>query len=361
MASAIYAVIMAGGSGTRFWPWSRKNTPKQLLKIVGERSMLQRTVERISPSFSPKQILIVTNTLHKEQVQKQLPLIPSENIIAEPMGKDTAPCIGLAATIIHKIDKDSTMVVMTADHMIEPAEQFVRMIETAVDVVNKNNSLLTMGIKPTEPSVNYGYIHCGKQILEKNGFRVYEVISFREKPDKKTARQFVDTGEYCWNGGVFVWKTARILDCLTQCTPRLAQGLQQIGASLGTKHERTTIEREYQAFEKISIDYAVMEKAKDVVVVEVNFTWDDVGSWNAIERWNKKDVSGNTILGMHHGIDTHSCIIVNNENHLITTIGVSDVIVVHTKDATLICNKQSSEQIKKLVEELKQGNNNSYL
>ena len=361
MTNSRYAVIMAGGSGTRFWPWSREDTPKQLLKIVGQKSMLQHTIDRITPLFKPENILIVTNVLHKEKIQKQVPQIPPANIVAEPVGKDTAPCIGLAATIIHKKAPDSVMIVMTADHVIEPASRFVKMAETAMNIVNKNNSLLTMGIKPTEPSVSYGYIHRGNRLLEENGFSVYEVESFKEKPDKTTAQRFINTGEYYWNGGVFVWQTAKILECLAKYTPKLALGLQKIGAAWGTELEWTTVEKEYQAFEKISIDYAVMEKAKDVVVMEVDFTWDDVGSWFAIERWNKKDNLGNTVLGMHYGMDTNSCIIVNNEQHLIATIGVSDMVIVHTKDATLICNKQKAEQIKKLVEELKQAGHQSYL
>jgi len=356
-----YAVIMAGGSGTRFWPWSREDTPKQLLNIIGQKSMLQHTIDRITPLFKPENILIVTNALHKEKIQKQVPQIPPANIIAEPVGRDTAPCIGLAATIIHKKAPDSVMIVMTADHVIEPAGRFVIMAETAMNIVNKNNSLLMMGIKPTEPSVSYGYIHRGKRLLEENGFSVYEVESFKEKPDKTTAQRFIDTGEYYWNGGVFVWQTAKILEYLEKYAPKLALGLQKIGAALGTESEWTTVEKEYQAFEKVSIDYAVMEKAKDVVVIEVDFTWDDVGSWFAIERWNKKDNLGNTVLGMHYGMDTNSCIIVNNEQHLIATIGVSDMIIVHTKDATLICHKQKAEQIKKLVEELKQAGHQSYL
>ncbi|MDO8141686.1 MAG: mannose-1-phosphate guanylyltransferase [Candidatus Brocadiales bacterium] len=361
MTNARYAVIMAGGSGTRFWPWSREDTPKQLLKIVGQKSMLQHTIDRITPLFKPENILIVTNISHKEKIQKQVPQIPPANVVAEPMGKDTAPCIGLAATIIHKRSPDAVMIVMTADHVIEPASRFVKMAETAMNIAGENNSLLTMGIKPTEPSVSYGYIHRGKHLLEESGFNVYEVESFKEKPDKATAQHFINTGEYYWNGGIFVWQTAKILECITKYTPKLALGLQKIGAALGTEFEWTTLEKEYKTFEKISIDYAVMEKAKDVVVIEVDFTWDDVGSWSALERWNKKDTSGNTILGNHFGIDTDSCIIVNNEQHLIATIGVSDMIVVHTKDATLICNKQKAEQIKKLVEELKQAGYQPYL
>jgi len=330
MTNSKYAVIMAGGSGTRFWPWSRENTPKQLLKIVCERSMLQHAIDRITPAFKPENILIITNKLHKEQIQKHVPQIPISNIVAEPIGRDTAPCIGLAAT-------------------------------TAVNVVSKNNSLLTVGIKPTELSISYGYIHRGKQVLKENNFMVYEVKSFKEKPDKTTAQNFINTGEYYWNSGIFVWQTSKILECLSQYTPKLALGLERIGIALGTKSEWTTMEKEYQNFEKISIDYAVMEKAKDIIVIEADFKWDDIGSWYAIERWNKKDSLGNTILGIHHGTDTHSCIIVNNEQHLITTIGISDLIIVHTKDATLICNKQSAEQVKKLVEELRQGGNQSYL
>ncbi|MBI2472666.1 MAG: mannose-1-phosphate guanylyltransferase [Planctomycetes bacterium] len=361
MTNAKYAVIMAGGSGTRFWPWSREDTPKQLLKIVGQKSMLQHTIDRITPLFKPENILIITNISHKEKIQQQLPQIPPENIVAEPVGKDTAPCIGLAATIIHKKAPDSVMIVMTADHVIEPASRFVKMAETAMNIAGENNSLLTMGIKPTEPSVSYGYIHRGKHLLEENGFSVYEVASFKEKPDKATAQRFINTGEYYWNGGVFVWQTAKILEYLAKYTPKLASGLQKIGAALGTESEWTTIEKEYQAFDKISIDYAVMEKATNVLVIEVDFTWDDVGSWSALERWNKKDPSGNTILGNHFGMDTDSCIIVNNEQHLIATIGVSDMVIVHTKDATLICSKQKAEQIKKLVEELKNGGKQEFL
>ena len=361
MTNSKYAVIMAGGSGTRFWPWSRENTPKQLLKIVCERSMLQHAIDRITPAFKPENILIITNKLHKEQIQKHVPQIPISNIVAEPIGRDTAPCIGLAATIIQKISPNSIMVVMTADHIIEPANRFIKVIETAVNVVSKNNSLLTVGIKPTELSISYGYIHRGNQVLKENNFMVYEVKSFKEKPDKTTAQNFINTGEYYWNSGIFVWQTSKILECLSQYTPKLALGLERIGIALGTKSEWTTMEKEYQNFEKISIDYAVMEKAKDIIVIEADFKWDDIGSWYAIERWNKKDSLGNTILGIHHGTDTHSCIIVNNEQHLITTIGISDLIIVHTKDATLICNKQSAEQVKKLVEELRQGGNQSYL
>ncbi len=361
MTNPKYAVIMAGGSGTRFWPWSRENTPKQLLKIIGERSMLQHTIDRISPAFKPENIFVVTNKLHKEQLERQTPQIPSVNIIAEPVGKDTAPCIGLAATIIKKIAPNSIMVVMTADHVIEPASSFTKIIETAVNIVSKNNSLLTVGIKPTEPSTSYGYIRRGKQVLKENGFHIYEVASFKEKPVKTTAQNFINTGEYYWNSGIFVWQTSRILECLSQHTPKLALGLERIGAVLGTKSEWTTIEKEYQTFEKISIDYAILEKAKDIVVIEADFNWDDIGSWYAIERWNKKDSMGNTILGTHHGIDTNSCIIVNNEQHLLTTIGVSDLLIVHTKDATLICNKQKAEQVKKLVEELRQKGKQPYL
>ncbi len=353
---------MAGGSGTRFWPWSREDTPKQLLNIVGQKSMLQHTVDRITPLFKPENILIITNALHREKIQKQVPQIPPENIIAEPMGRDTAPCIGLAATIVYKKSPDSTMIVMPADHIIEPANRFAQMAETAMNIVGRNNALLTMGIRPTEPSVSYGYIHRGKQASDENGFTIYEVEAFKEKPDKATAQRFIDTGEYYWNGGFFVWQTAKILECLKKYTPKLALGLQKIGAALGTEYEWTTLEKEYYAFDKISIDYAVMEKAEDVLVIEVDFTWDDVGSWFAIERWNKRDGLGNTVLGTHHGMDTNSCIIVNNEQqHLVATIGVSDMIIVHTKDATLICHKQKAEQIKKLVEELKNGGKQSFL
>lgn len=361
MSYSKYAVIMAGGSGTRFWPWSREHTPKQVLKIVGGKTMLQHTIDRITPLFKPENILIVTNRLHKEQIQAQIPFIPPKNIIAEPVGKNTAPCIGLAATIINKLNKDSIMAVMSADNIIEPSGLFVKMIETAVNIVSKNNLLLIAGIKPKEPSISYGYVHRGRLVTEENGFQVYEVLSFKEKPDKVTAQRFLDTKEYLWNGGIFVWQTSKILEGFKQHMPQLAMGLKRIEGALGTKSEVDVINREYEAFEKISIDYAVMEKAKDAIVIEADFIWDDVGSWYALERWNEKDSSGNTVLGTHYGIDTHSCIVVNNDQHLLTTIDVSDLIIIHTKDATLICNKQKAEKIKELVEDLKKNGYQLYL
>jgi mannose-1-phosphate guanylyltransferase len=311
----LYAVIMAGGSGTRFWPWSRKKTPKQLLKITGQ--------------------------------------IPARNIISEPFGKNTAACIGLAAVIISKRDPNAVMAVMTADHIIEPPDLFLKALKCAEELATGKNALVTFGIKPTEPSVNYGYIQRDEDVINLQGFPVYDVKCFTEKPDSVTAENFLKSGEYYWNSGMFVWSVNTILENIDTLMPDLSQGLEKIGKSLETPDESSVICHEYEKFENISIDYGIMEKASNVKIIEAGFTWDDVGSWLAIERLNKSDQNNNTILGKYCGFNTQGNIIIGDDEHLITTINVSDMIIVNTKDVTMVCNKNSAEDIKKLTELLK--------
>ena len=357
----LYAVIMAGGSGTRFWPWSRKKRPKQLLKIAGEDTMIRQTIDRIVTEISPGNIYIVTTSLQADGIKEELPQIPAKNIISEPFGRNTAACIGLAATIISKKDANATMAVMTADHIIETSGLFLKALHCAERLATETNALVTFGIKPKEPSVNYGYVQRSEKVINYDGFPVYDAICFKEKPDRSTAEDFVQSGEYYWNSGIFVWSVKTILENIKTLMPQLALGLTKIGESIGTPDESSVIRDEYEKFESVSIDYGVMEKASNVKIIEANFSWDDVGSWLAVERLNKSDKNNNTILGKHCGIDTNGNIIVGDEGHLVTTINVSDMIIVSTKDVTMVCNKNNAEDIKGLTDVLKEKGFDSYL
>ncbi len=357
----LYAVIMAGGSGTRFWPWSRKKTPKQLLKITGQETMITQTVDRIIEEIPSENIYIVTTASLAESVKEELSQVPAKNIISEPFGRNTAACIGLAATIISKKCPNAIMAVMTADHLIESPDLFIKSIKCAEKLAIEEAALITFGIKPTEPSVNYGYIQRDEEVINLQGFPVYDVKCFTEKPDRITAENFLKSDNYYWNSGIFVWSASTILENINTHMPDLSHGLERIKKSLETPDESSVICHEYEKFENISIDYGIMERASNVKIIEAGFTWDDVGSWLAIERLNKSDQNNNTILGKHCGLDTQGNIIIGDDEHLIATINVSNMIIVNTKDVTMVCNKDSAEDIKKLTELLKEKGYSSYL
>ncbi|GAX60632.1 mannose-1-phosphate guanylyltransferase [Candidatus Scalindua japonica] len=350
----LYAIIMAGGSGTRFWPWSRKKTPKQLLKITGQETMIAQTVDRIIGEIPSENIYVVTTSTLAESIKEELPEIPAKNIISEPFGRNTAACIGLAATIISKRDSNAIMAVMTADHIIEPPDLFVKLLKCAEGLASAEDALITFGIKPTGPSVNYGYIQRGEDVMNLQDFSIYDVKCFTEKPDRITAEKFLKSGKYYWNSGIFVWSVNTILENINVLMPDLSQGLERIGASIDKPDESSVICHEYEKFENLSIDYGIMEKASNVKIIEADFRWDDVGSWLAIERLNKSDQNNNTVLGKYCGYNARGNIVIGDDKHLITTINVSDMIIVNTKDVTMVCNKNSAEDIKKLTELLKE-------
>jgi mannose-1-phosphate guanylyltransferase len=357
----LYAVIMAGGSGTRFWPWSREKRPKQLLKIAGKDTMIKQTIDRIVDEIPPDNIYIVTTSIQADSIKEELPEIPAKNIISEPFGRNTAACIGLAATIISKRDTEATMAVMTADHIIGPSGVFLKALRSAERLATETNALVTFGIKPNEPSVNYGYIQRSKEGIDFEGLSVYDAECFKEKPDRATAESFVQSGEYYWNSGIFVWTVNTILENIKGFVPQLASGLARIAESVDTPNESQVIRDEYEGFESISIDYAVMERASNVKIIEANFEWDDVGSWLAVKRLNKSDENDNTILGKHCGINTNGNIIVGDDERLIATINVSDLIIVNTKDVTMVCNKNNAEDIKKMTNVLREKGLTGYL
>lgn len=345
---------MAGGSGTRFWPESRGAHPKQLLRLVGERTMIQSTVDRLEALVPPERILIVTGAALVDEIWNQLPQLSSRAILGEPCRRDTAPCIGLAALAIVREDPEGIMAVMPSDHVISPEGDFRKAVELAATLVEQSpERIVTFGIRPSYPAESFGYIERGAPLAGVSPAGgtapVYHVKQFREKPTAEVAKAYIASGSFYWNSGIFVWKAATILEHLAERQPEMIARLHVIDKAAGSAGYGEVLAREFEAIRPISIDYAVMEHAADVVVVEAPFDWDDVGSWQAIARLGGSDSQGNTIGGRHVGLRTHGTIVRTDDDHLVVTLGVSDLIVVHTPQATLVASKHDEESIRQLV------------
>lgn len=344
----IYAVIMAGGSGTRFWPASRAARPKQLLSLAGDKSMIQATLDRLSGLLPPQRSLIVTNQRLVDTMRAQMPSLPATSIIGEPCKRDTAPCVGLAAVMLLREDADAIMVVMPADHVIQATDRFQDAIRHAVRLVEeKPERKITFGIRPTYPAESFGYIERGGSLGDHE--RTHAVQQFHEKPNVERAEQYLAAGTFLWNSGIFVWRASTILAELKKHEPEMHGHLVAIGDAIGSSGFEEVFAHEFAAIEGRSIDYAVMEKAQDVVVVEAPFDWDDLGSWQAIARLRGTDGEGNTIVGKHIGIDTTGTIVRGDNDHLIVTVGLEDCIVVHTPDATFVANMSREESVREVV------------
>ena len=349
----LHAVVMAGGSGTRFWPKSRRNRPKQLLRLHGDATMLQLTVARIAPLVPPGRVLIVTGADQAEAVRAQLPDVPPGNVVAEPCPRDTAPCVGLAARIVARTDPDGTMIVMPADHVIAPAETFLKTVRAAVSVIDNDPAVfVTFGIKPTRPETGYGYIERGEALGAPDGIALHRVAQFREKPDRATAERFLAEGRFAWNSGIFLWRARAILDALAAHRPGIAAALDRIAPALGTAAEAEVIGREFPGMERIPIDKAVMEKADNVRVLEVIYDWNDVGDWRALTELVEPDPNGNTVQGPSHLVDTKNTIVVSDDGGLIATLGLDDLVIVQSGGATLVARRDQLDKLKALVEGL---------
>ena len=352
------ALIMAGGRGERFWPKSRKNLPKQFLSLTDDgKTMIQLTVERILPLVKMEDIYISTNRDYKELVRQQLPEIPEENILCEPVGRNTAPCIGLGAVHMRKKYEDAVMYVLPSDHLIKYTSIFLSTLTDAGEVAEQGENLVTLGITPDCPETGYGYI---KFLPDQMLGRAFEVDRFVEKPDLETAKEYVASEQYLWNSGMFIWKVSTILKNLETYLPETYQGLNRIADAIGTEGEELVLEKEFSAFQSESIDYGIMEKAKNIYILSGSFGWDDVGSWLAVGRIKKSNEYGNVINGNAVTVDTKNCIIQGGKK-LIATVGIEDIIVVDTEDALLICEKDSAGNIKKVLENLKICNRTEYL
>ncbi len=347
----LHAVIMAGGRGTRFWPLSREQRPKQLLPITGSEPLLRITVDRILPLIPPEKILVVTGVSHLEEVKTLLPDLPPENILAEPVGRNTAPCVGLAAHFIHHRDPEGIMAVLPADHTIAKTAPFRSLIKTASNLAKSRKTLVTLGITPTHPETGYGYLEAGPVVTESNGLKVYPVSRFHEKPDLDKAQEYYLSQKYYWNSGMFIWRADTILSYLRELLPDLARDLEKLSQAIDRPDFISVMEEMYPELESVSIDYGVMEKASDVLVLPADIGWSDVGSWTSAARfWPAVD--GNISTGDCLFIDSSGCVIYNPDRH-VTLIGVDDLVVIDTADALLICPKDRDQDIKEAVEALK--------
>lgn len=359
----VFAVIMAGGVGARFWPRSRERTPKQLLEILDSGTMLEQTIARIRPMVESDHIFVVTNALHHHFVLQLLPFIPPENILVEPVGRNTAPCIGLAASWIKRRDPEGVMVVLPADHLVRNGEEFLKRLETAVHVAEETSGLITIGINPTHPETGYGYIQFADDEQDRSTHRergVYRVKTFAEKPNLETAQRFLKSGDFLWNSGMFAWKASSIEAEIETHLPELHEHLSTIEATIGTPAYQQSLEKAYGLMRGISVDYGVMEKAGKVYVVKGDFGWSDVGSWDEVARLSSPDSDGNVLKGKIIQRDSDNTFIDAGEK-VVAAVGVSDLIIIATDDAVLVCRKGESQNVKEIVDYLRRKQMNEYL
>ena len=360
-----YAVVMAGGTGKRLWPLSRQKRPKQVLKLLDGQTLLRRCFERLSPIFDIRNIIILTNAGYADLVREDLAELPFNNVIAEPAVRDTAGAIGLAASVLAKYDQDSTMAIVTADQIIEPAEALQQVLKDALTFVNNNpEDLVTFGIQPTFASTQLGYIKCidARKCPDCEN-EIYSVEAFKEKPDEKTANEYLATGRYFWNSGMFVWKTRTILANLAKFLPEATEPLQRIQADWDSPNQQRTLQEWFVKLPKISIDYAVMEKAGEVYAIKLNCRWLDMGSFAALADIISSDRDNNIVVaGTSQLLDCKDSVIVTEDHgHLIAAIGLDGMVVAHSPDATLVCPIDQAQRIKELLELIKQNAGEKFL
>ena len=356
----MYVVIMAGGKGTRFWPRSREKRPKQLLNIVGRRSMLQQTVARIGSLTPAENVLVVAGENHGEEVRNQLADVPSENIILEPVGRNTAACIGLAALVVQHRDPSAVMVVLPADHLILDEDLFLETLRAAVAVARSQPALVTLGIRPTAPETGYGYIETDESKGTEQEHPIYRVNSFHEKPDLQRACQYLEKGNFYWNSGMFVWQAKVVLKAMENCLPGLHADLQKLKTALGTHELDAEISRIYPDLQSISIDYGVMEKADNVLMVPADFGWNDLGNWASMAQIWPRDDQHNVSQGDVLTFDSQRNVIYS-PRRLCVLLGIEDLIVVDTDDALLVCPVSRAQDVGKVLDLMKQRGMDEYL
>ncbi len=360
-----YAVIMAGGSGKRLWPLSRNKRPKQVLKLLDGQTLLRRCFERLSPIFDARNIIILTNAGYADLVRENLPELPFNNIVAEPSVRDTAGTIGLAAAVLNKYDPDATIAVVTADQVIEPADVFRQALKDAMAFVNNNpTDMVIFGVRPTFPSTQLGYIKCNtpqKHPCSVN--EIYTVEAFREKPDEKTAKEYLDTGQYFWNSGMFVWKAKTILANLEKFLPEATEPLHNMQADWDSPNQQKALQEWYPKLPKISIDFAVMERAERVYAIKLKCRWLDMGSFASLADIISSDKDKNIIVaGSNEVLDCkNSIFITEDKGHLIAAIGLENIVVAHSPDATLICNADQTHRLKDMLELIRQHTGEKFL
>jgi len=354
-----HAVIMAGGSGTRLWPLSRRRHPKQLLRIFEGKSLLRRSFERLCGLLPPEQIYIITGKHYIPAMAAELPELPAANLIGEPCPRDTANAVGLAAHLLAMKDPDGTMGIFTADQIIQPVEVFRDTVQKGFEAAGRHgDALITFGVKPLAPHTGYGYVHRGRE-LEPG---VYEVAEFKEKPDLPTAERYVASGEYYWNSGMFAWRLPTIIEQIGKHQPTIDAGLREVAAGFHDPDWAAAILAKFSSLPRISVDFAIMEKADRVITVEMPCEWLDVGSWPSLADVFKPDDAGNIHAALNvMTLDARGNILVSESDHLIAAIGVTDLIVVHSDDATLICRKEDAQRIKELVAHARDATGDRYM
>jgi mannose-1-phosphate guanylyltransferase len=339
------ALIMAGGKGTRFWPLSTEEKPKQFLSLIGKDTMIQMTVNRIKPIIPIERIFVCTGAMYIDLVKEQLPELPERNIIVEPEGRNTTPCIALSALVIDRYFKDSTMIVLPSDHLIKDEEKFRNITEESEDFLKNNEeAIITLGMKPDRPETGYGYIKYNDEISENNAFNAFKVDKFVEKPNEEKAKKYLENGSYLWNGGMFLWKTSTIIDEIKKYSPQTYEAIHEI-ESIKEENLQKLIDEKYHKTESISIDYAVLEKSKNIYVVPSEIGWDDIGTWKSVERYKEKDINDNILYGDARVIESNSNIAINSGKRVVL-IGIDDVMTLETEDSIYIVNKDYMDNLR---------------
>ncbi|MBI3167109.1 MAG: NTP transferase domain-containing protein [Chloroflexi bacterium] len=362
--SHAYAVIMAGGGGTRLWPLSRKDRPKQLLPLIGQETLFQSTVARLKELFPPERILVVTVEEQAQEMKEQVPELPEENYLIEPAPRGTASVVGLAAMALQKRDPQAAMAILPSDHFIRNVDLFHYLLKAAFDVA-ADDYLVTLGITPTMPSTAYGYIQQGTPLNGGYKYPVYTVQSFKEKPNDETAQQLLRMGGHSWNSGMFIWRADAILNEIDKQMPSLGKALKEIGSAWGTSNKEEVLNKLWPDLKNETVDYGIMEKAEKVAVLPAGgLGWSDVGSWSSLFEVLLPDMSGNiaTNAALHLALETNNTLVYGGGvDRLVVTIGVDDMVIVDTGDTLLICKTDQSQKVKDVVEHLKKHRQEKYL
>ncbi len=359
--ASLYGVIMAGGRGTRFWPLSRERLPKQLVRLIGPQTLFEATIERLKPLIPAERLLIVTGANHARTIRSHCAELPRENILVEPEGRNTAPCIGLAASEIARREQGAAMGVFPADHLITKERTFRQLLKAAAGLLRAHpDALVTFGMQPTHPATGYGYIKRGAEVARAGGHTVFAVERFVEKPDSATARRYVKSPRYFWNGGIFLWRVETIREAFARYLPELAAGLEAVDGALGRRDTARRLRTIYPGLPAISIDFGVMERAETALVIPCDVGWSDVGSWKSLAEVLEVDEEGNVSVGHHVGVETAGTVVFSPKG-LVATIGVEDLIVVVTEDAVLVCPKDRDQDVRRLVEKLQAKGLERYL
>jgi mannose-1-phosphate guanylyltransferase len=355
----LYAVILAGGGGTRLWPLSRQRQPKHLLSFTNDLTLLAQTYARVRPLVPADHLMVITVAEHAEAARDELPAVPASNFVIEPEGRGTGPCVGLMAALIRKRDRDAVMISLHADHAIEDEESFRSVLWAALDAARAGH-LVTLGISPTCPETSYGYIERGDRLDQARGHDVYRVQRFTEKPDLEKAGSFVDSGRYFWNSGIFVWEVSAILEQFRRLQPQLYAQLMEIEPTLGTPQQAEVMQRVWPAMQSVSIDVGIMEGADDVVVIPADVGWSDVGCWSSVAGLLPTDADGNVAQGEQVTLDCQDTYI-HSSGRLVAALGLRGMVIIETEDAVLVCPKERAQEVKKIVEKLRREGREQYL